>query len=123
MDQQWLKETLGKGIALLLLLRLKNTPPEDAIKSTLAAWYQVITYKRDYEQKLDQWRFEDAFMYLSQTCEWFPSPKQLLEAMPHRKIIELPPPPQMTEQAREKAIHNMKRLKTMLKGTKVCVKN
>ena len=32
-------------------------------------------------------------MTLGQTCDWFPTPKQLLEALPRREYPELPPPP------------------------------
>ncbi|WGE51162.1 hypothetical protein NYR68_01875 [Actinobacillus equuli subsp. haemolyticus] len=120
MDQQWLNATLGKGVAMLLILRLKNSPPEDSISATLETWLRVLTYKKHYEQELDQWRFEEAFMYLAQTCDWFPNPKQLLDAMPKRKIKELPPPPPKTveqeEAERLKALRNLQKIKAMLRG-------
>lgn len=108
--QQWLKPVLAKGFAILLTLRLKNTPAEDMVQITLETWFQVITHKRGWEQALDQGRFEQAFMYLAQTCEWFPAPKQLLEAMPPREILELPEPV-ISEAQRQK---NIVRIKAMI---------
>ncbi|MFC0346776.1 hypothetical protein [Actinobacillus pleuropneumoniae] len=59
-------------------------------------------------------------MYLAQTCDWFPNPKQLLDAMPKRKIKELPPPPPKTveqeEAERLKALRNLQKIKAMLRG-------
>lgn len=115
MEQQWLKQTLGQGMAMLLVLRLKNAPPEDAVKATLQAWFKVITYKKAWEQALDQPRFEAAFMYLAQHCEWFPTPKQLLEAMPARKVIGLPPPPTISAAQRAK---NQAKLSELLQSLK-----
>ena len=43
-NNQWLKPVLAQGVAMLLLLRLKNSPTEDVIQPTLEAWYRVITY-------------------------------------------------------------------------------
>ena len=71
---------------MLLLLRLKNSPTEDVIQPTLEAW----------DMALDKLRFETAFMLLGQTCDWFPTPKQLLEILPRREYPELPPPPPKT---------------------------
>lgn len=85
-DNQWLKLVLAKGVAMLLLLRLKNSPTEDVIQPTLEAW----------DMALDKLRFETAFMLLGQTCDWFPTPKQLLEILPRREYPELPPPPPKT---------------------------
>lgn len=119
-NNQWLKPVLAQGVAMLLLLRLKNSPTEDVIQPTLEAWYRVITHKRSYEMGLDKKRFEDAFMYLAQTCDWFPTPKQLLEALPRREYPELPPPPPKSaeEIAQEKAQQerNLKRLRDILRG-------
>ena len=50
-NNQWLKPVLAQGVAMLLLLRLKNSPTEDVIQPTLEAWYRVITYKkREYPE-------------------------------------------------------------------------
>ncbi|OOF70201.1 hypothetical protein [Rodentibacter caecimuris] len=75
----------------MLLLRFKNSPADDVIKPTLEAWYRVITHKKVWDMALDKTRFETAFMTLGQPC-WFPTPKQLLEALPSREYPELPPP-------------------------------
>lgn len=121
MGTEWLKPVLAKGMAMLLLLRLKNSPPEDAVKATLQTWFQVITYKKCWEQELDQWRFEEAFMRLSQTCDWFSNPKQLLEIMPARKIKALPQPV-FSEEQREKNRAKVQAMMAQLRGKMVCKK-
>lgn len=121
-DNQWLKPVLAQGVAMLLLLRLKNSPTEDVIQPTLEAWYRVITYKKSWNMELDKVRFETAFMTLGQTCDWFPTPKQLLEILPRREYPELPPPPPKTaeELAAEQVqmARNVQRLKEMLRGSR-----
>lgn len=121
-DNQWLKLVLAKGVAMLLLLRLKNSPTEDVIQPTLEAWYRVITHKKSWDMALDKLRFERAFMLLVQTCDWFPTPKQLLEILPRREYPELPPPPPKTaeELAAEQVqmARNVQRLKEMLRGSR-----
>ncbi|SEV92149.1 hypothetical protein [[Haemophilus] ducreyi] len=92
MGNEWIKPILGKGFAVLLTLRLKNSPTEDMVKPTLETWFQVLTYKKSWVQELDQVRFEQAFMWISQNCDWFPTPKIFLDAMPRRAVKELPPP-------------------------------
>lgn len=118
MGNEWIKPILGKGFAVLLTLRLKNAPTEDMVKPTLETWFQVLTYKKQWEQELDQERFEQAFMWISQNCDWFPTPKVFLDAMPKRKIKELPPPPPKTAEQEEaerlSALRNLQKIKAML---------
>ncbi|WP_373840456.1 hypothetical protein [Glaesserella sp.] len=116
MGHEWLKPVLAKGFAILLTLRLKNSPTEDMIKPTLETWFQVVTFKRGWEQEFDQVRFEQAFMHLAQTCEWFPAPKQLLEAMPARKIRALPPPPPISDEQKAKSAARWAELRKKLRG-------
>ncbi|AWX14250.1 hypothetical protein CEP49_06650 [Mergibacter septicus] len=123
-QQQWLKQVIAKGVAMLLLLRLKNSPREDVIQATLEAWYQVITYKKIWDIELDKQRFEAAFMIIAQTCDWFPTPKQLLDVLPPREYPKLLKEKEKTEeeelQERLKTEKNLKRLRAMLKD--VCKK-
>lgn len=119
MGNEWIKPILGKGFAVLLTLRLKNAPTEDMVKPTLETWFQVLTYKKQWEQELDQERFEQAFMWISQNCDWFPTPKVFLDAMPKRKIKEIPPPPppktaEQEEAERLSAVRNLQKIKAML---------
>lgn len=120
---QWLKPVLAKGVAMLILLRLKNAPTEDVIKPTLEAWYRTITYKRRYEQHLDQPRFEAAFMLWAQNNEWFPTPKELLATLPRPESPELPPPPPKSAVEREKEKVRQKahiaRLREIVMGVKI----
>lgn len=120
MGNEWIKPILGKGFAVLLTLRLKNAPTEDMVKPTLETWFQVLTYKKKWVQEFDQVRFEQAFMWISQNCDWFPTPKVFLDVMPRREVKELPPSPPKTaeEQAKLNAIaqQNIQKLKRLLRG-------
>lgn len=117
MGNEWIKPILGKGFAILLTLRLKNSPAEDMVRPTLETWFKVITFKRGWEQSLDQWRFEEAFMYLAQTCEWFPAPKHLLEAMPPRRMKALPEPQISDEQMAKNSARLSELLKQLRRGS------
>ena len=118
MGNEWIKPILGKGFAMLLTLRLKNAPTEDMVKPTLETWFRVLTYKKHWVQEEDQIRFEQAFMWISQNCDWFPTPKVFLDAMPRRKIKELPPPPPKSAEEEEaerlRSIQNLQKIKAML---------
>lgn len=120
---QWLKPVLAKGVSMLILLRLKNSPTEDVIKPTLEAWYRVITYKRHYEQPLDQPRFESAFMLWAQNNEWFPTPKEFLATLPRREYPELPPPPPKSKEERAKDAElqrqHIERMRQILRGARI----
>ncbi|MDP8079537.1 hypothetical protein [Phocoenobacter skyensis] len=111
---KWLKTTLAQGMASLLLLRLKNSPPEDAIEPTMEVWFKTITFKKVWEQEQDQWRFEHAFMKLAQTCEWFPAPAQLLANLPARKEPKALPEPEITQEQRQKMALRVQKLKKQL---------
>lgn len=100
---KWLKQSLSQGVSMLILLRLRNAPPQDAIAPTLEIWFRTLTYKRHWEQAQDQVRFEEAFIRLAQTCSEFPTPKQLLEAMPKIDYKALPEP-SVSEAKREEML-------------------
>ncbi|ACA32314.1 conserved hypothetical protein [Histophilus somni 2336] len=94
-DEKWLKRTVAQGLGKLVVLRLANQPPEEMIKATAEVWVQVILSQRIYggwQEKEDKWRIEQAFMRLCAECERFPAPKMLLDRLPKRKTLELPPP-------------------------------
>lgn len=120
MGEQWLKKTIANGFSMLVLLKLKNAPKEDEIAHTMEAWFRVITYKKRFEQEIDEPRFNEAFIRLAQTCEWFPTPKELFEALPRRVVpesltIERKVDPKMAER-------HIQRIKQMLRGVHVEIK-
>ncbi|MGX2948558.1 hypothetical protein [Frederiksenia canicola] len=119
MDERWLKQAIASGVSMLVLLRIRNSPPEDAIKGTLQAWYRVLTHNHRWDEKLDRVRFEAAFLNLAQSCDQFPTPKQLLEAMPPRELKELPPPT-LTEEQRQKNVQRIQQMLAEMRGRMLC---
>lgn len=114
MGERWLKQAIASGVSMLVLLRLRNAPPEDAITGTLQAWFKVLTHKHSWDENLDRERIEVAFLNLAQNCDQFPTPKQLLEAMPPRKIKALPEPT-LTPAQREKNIKMIQQIRALLR--------
>ncbi|AAP95111.1 hypothetical protein CEP76_03105 [[Haemophilus] ducreyi] len=117
MDEQWLKRAIANGFAMLVLLKLKNAPREDEIKHVMEAWFRAITYKKRFEQTIDEPRFNAAFAKLAQTCEWFPTPKELFDALPARKEPKLTQIEYKSDP--ETARKNIEKLKKMIKGAYV----
>ncbi|TCJ95937.1 hypothetical protein EV694_1940 [Volucribacter psittacicida] len=111
----WLQDTIINGLSRLIVLRLQNCPPEDAVELTVKVWLEAITFKFPHlEEKLDRKRIEQAFLKLCCECERFPTPSMLIERMPPREIIALPEQ-EWTEQDRQKAIENIQKLQGILK--------
>jgi hypothetical protein len=80
----WLREEVSKGIAALYLLRLPGAPAGDLLAETVGLWVAVIRNGRAFTAAQDVPRFRRAFLALASAERW-PTPKQLLDA--------LPPPP------------------------------
>lgn len=90
---KWLRVAVAQGLGKLLLLRLANQPAEEMITATAEVWVQVILSQRLYggwDEAQDKWRIEEAFMRLCAECERFPVPKNFLDSLPKRKVLELP---------------------------------
>lgn len=95
MDENWLRATIAKGLAGLVVLRLSGQPPEDMIIKTAEIWVKAILHQKIYNgwnEQDDKWRIEEAFLTLYAECDRFPSPKMLLERLPKRKVLTLPEP-------------------------------
>lgn len=95
MDETWLRATIAKGLAGLVVLRLQGQPPEDMITKTAEIWVKAILHQKifnGWNEQEDKWRIEEAFLTLYAECDRFPSPKMLLERLPKRRILALPEP-------------------------------
>lgn len=117
---KWLKKTLADGFSMLLVLKLRNAPKEDDIQTTLEAWYRTLTFKKRYEQSLDQVRFQTAFMRIAQTAEWFPTPSELLAQLPKREMPDNVQIEYQTDPEQQRA--HLNKLRQILRGTYVPVK-
>ncbi|BFU64735.1 hypothetical protein [Rodentibacter abscessus] len=117
---QWLKETIAKGLGGLVVLRLANTPPEEVIKDTAKIWTLVISRQPNYggwDEVQDKWRIEEGFMRLYAECEYFPSPKMLIDRLPKRKqpevyLIER----KLTQAEKQRMAENCRKLRELLNG-------
>ena len=95
MDETWLRATIAKGLAGLVVLRLQGQPPEDMITKTAEIWVKAILHQKifnGWNEQEDKWRIEEAFLTLYSECDRFPSPKMLLERLPKRRVLALSEP-------------------------------
>lgn len=122
-NHQWLKATIAKGLAGLVVLRLPNQPPEEMITKTAEIWVKAILHQKihnGWNAEQDQWRIEHAFLTLYAQCDRFPSPKMLLERLPARKILALPEQTyQMTDEERQLNQQFCQQMKAILRGVYV----
>lgn len=119
MDETWLRATIAKGLAGLVVLRLQGQPPEDMITKTAEIWVKAILHQKifnGWNEQEDKWRIEEAFLTLYSECERFPSPKMLLDRMPKRIVLALPEPEMtvLTQEERERNIQFCQQFKQML---------
>lgn len=81
------------GLGRALLLRLNNTPPEDTIEAVIQVWFEVITgLSVAWDEELDAGRITRGFRVVLAKVDRFPTPKQLIEALPPRKPLPALPP-------------------------------
>ena len=67
----------------LILLSLERAPALDVLsRGTLPAWVEAITEGRVFDEQRDSPRFKAAFRTLQGRCRNWPSPRDLLDAMP-----------------------------------------
>lgn len=111
----WLENTVIQGFQGLLALRLSNSPPEDAVNMTVDIWLVAISSAGVWDKTLDEPRFIKAFQYLYRSVDKFPTPKQLLDALPRRKEFKQLEAPKLTQEQIEK---NKQRIKEMLSELK-----
>jgi hypothetical protein len=87
--QDWITREISSGLQKLVLLNLDHAPAYDVLsRGTLPAWVEAITTGRALVEKRDAPRLREAFRRLMATCTRWPTPRELLDAMP-----ALPGPP------------------------------
>lgn len=94
MTPQWLKDAVVEGLQALLVLRLNGIPAKDTLPATANVWIAAISSRPIlWEEDRDKPRIRKAFMELAATAERWPSPAELLRAMPPRTPqLKLTPP-------------------------------
>lgn len=63
-------------------LSLPRTPPADTLGGVVAVWREALADGMAWEEGRDAPRIRAAFRTLVRTCELWPGPKRLIEAMP-----------------------------------------
>lgn len=87
--QDWITREISSGLQKLVLLNLDRAPAYDVLsRGTLPAWIEAITVGRVLDEDRDAPRLREAFRRLMANCTRWPTPRELLDAMP-----SLPGPP------------------------------
>lgn len=87
----WFNNALADGLTMLVALSLPGTPPAETIALTLQAWVGALWTRKKWREEEDLKRLHRGFVELAGTCTRWPSPQQLVDALPPRE----PPVPQL----------------------------
>lgn len=104
MQTTWLNDTIRIGLAKLLTLRLDGCPPDDVVGTTADVWLEALTHQREWVEGRDAERFDAAFRTLARTCKRWPSPAQLLEALPASDQARIPHKPTISREAGQRRL-------------------
>lgn len=87
-----------EGLQKLVVLRLRNTPAQEAITAVAAVWIEVLS-KHQRWQEADLARVNAAFASLMATATDWPAPRHFLDHLPPKpKPQSIAPPPPSPEQ-------------------------
>ena len=93
---EWLEEKIVEGVQSMIVIRMRNAPALETITTVARVW--ILIFKRQpivWNEIEDGWRIEEAFLSHMSESEFFPTPKDILTAMPKRKeavMLALPRP-------------------------------
>lgn len=94
----WLENSVIEGLQRLLILRLRNAPANDTVDALLNVWLEVMMSAQAWDERRDVPRLRTAFMSVASTTDAWPSPAQIIKAMPKPEPQPyLPPPPPTTD--------------------------
>jgi len=100
----WLLIELANGAEILLMCCLPGAPSAETISTTVKTWGGIFSQTRTWIETRDIPRLRQAFIRLATNCERWPTPKQILEAIPPPLASPwkaLPKPEYPPEKARE----------------------
>lgn len=86
----WIMDQIETGIQKLLCLRLDGAPAADMVAGTIGAWFEAITDRREFDERLDAPRMQAGFRTLAATREKWPAPKHFMEVLPDRPPVPQP---------------------------------
>jgi hypothetical protein len=91
---QWLENAVIDGLQALLLLRLDRAPAADTINAVVDVWlHALMAANTTWISHLDAARVKAGFETLLRTCQHWPAPRALLDAMPARVMPTALPAP------------------------------
>ena len=89
----WLENSVIEGLQRLLILRLRNAPANDTVDALLNVWLEVMMSAQAWDERRDVPRLRTAFMTVTSTADTWPSPAQIIKAMPKPAPQPYLPPP------------------------------
>lgn len=78
----WLTAEVARGLQRLLVLSLPGRPQAEVIRGTATAWADALQVGRAWDQDRDAPRIREGFVRLSSTAAQWPTPRDLLGALP-----------------------------------------
>lgn len=113
----WLEAELLEGLSGLLLLRLEGAPAADASDATANVWLAAVRSRnRVWVKERDVLRMRQGFAQLYASCDRWPTPKQLLDALPAEAEQQRLPPPPLTDEDKQRGNRMLARLREGLSG-------
>lgn len=92
-------DAIAFGLQRLFALRLENAPAMENMREVVPMWLEALAHDHHWDDG-DAERFRVAFLNLSQSCQRWPSPTQVLRAMPPRAPLPALEAPKMTDEDR-----------------------
>lgn len=101
MVDKWIEREVARGLQGLIALRLPGAPGEDAVTLTLDIWLAALSARAAmWSEHADAPRLQTAFRALYAQLDAWPSPRQLLDALPAPKPAPALPAPRLTPEQR-----------------------
>lgn len=91
METEWLRDELLAGLQRIYCLGMERTPAAEILPGTAEAWCAAVSHGRVFDRDLDAERIRAAFVTLASTRTSWPAPTHLMDAMPPRDQLALPP--------------------------------
>ena len=114
----WFERRIRRGLAALMALRMESHPPADTVEATAKVWTQALWPGRAWDERLDAARIGEAFRLIALHETRWPTPAIFLRHLPAREPQKSLPPPNPTEEERERARAIIADIARMLKGEK-----
>lgn len=88
-ETQWLRKAVSNGMKALVGAKLNGTPDYESLSVIKEVWIKAFIKRRNGNwtpSDIDD--IETAFLTAIEQCDWFPSPKTVLDFLPHREKQE-----------------------------------